>query len=147
MVTHVETHRAGPPKAATEAPPYVPPCPACARLDFALSHTLSQSVSESRSGMSDPVRSRGLHGSLQYRILEWGALPFSRGSSQPRENHALPHGRRILYQLSHQESLRTLEWVAYLPLDTLIPTLQDLPGALPARSLLPTFRCASQWYA
>ena len=31
-VTHVETHRAGPPKAATEAP-LVPPCHACARLD------------------------------------------------------------------------------------------------------------------
>ena len=62
-------------------------------------------------------------------------------------NPALPHGRRIFYQLSHQESLRTLEWVAYLPLDALIPTLQDLPGALPARSLLPTLRCASQWNA
>ena len=24
------------------------------------------------------------HGILQARILEWGAIPFSRGSSQPR---------------------------------------------------------------
>ena len=26
-----------------------------------------------------------LHGSLQARILEWVATPFSRGSSQPRD--------------------------------------------------------------
>ena len=26
-----------------------------------------------------------VHGILQARILEWGAFPFSRGSSQPRD--------------------------------------------------------------
>ena len=26
-----------------------------------------------------------VHGILQARILEWGAVPFSRGSSQPRD--------------------------------------------------------------
>ena len=26
-----------------------------------------------------------VHGILQARILEWGAIPFSRGSSQPRD--------------------------------------------------------------
>ena len=44
-----------------------------------------------------------VHGILQARILEWVAVPFSRGSSQPRvSNLGLPHCRRILYQLSHQ---------------------------------------------
>ena len=28
-------------------------------------------------------------------------------------NPGLPHGRQILYQLSHKESPRILEWVAY----------------------------------
>ena len=50
-----------------------------------------------------------VHGILQARILEWVAFPFSRGSSQPRDrtqgsNPALPHCRRILYQLSHKGS-------------------------------------------
>ena len=46
-----------------------------------------------------------VHGILQARILEWVAFPFSRGSSQPRDqNPDLPHCRWILYQLSHKES-------------------------------------------
>ena len=48
------------------------------------------------------------------RILEWVAFPFSREifptqGSKP----GLPHCRRILYQLSHKESPRILEWGAY----------------------------------
>ena len=87
-----------------------------------------------------------VHGILQARILEWVAIPFSRRSSQPRDqtqvshiagrfftswatrealsllqqifptqklNWGLLHCRWILYQLSHQRSPRTLEWVAY----------------------------------
>ena len=55
-----------------------------------------------------------VHGILQARILEWVAVPFSRGSSQPREsNPGLPHCRWILYQLSNQRGPRILEWVAY----------------------------------
>ena len=50
-----------------------------------------------------------VHGILQARILEWVAVPFSRGSSQSRDsiqgsNPGLPHCRRILYQLSRQRS-------------------------------------------
>ena len=55
-------------------------------------------------------------GILQARMLEWVAFPFSRGSFQPlgRSNPGLLHCRQILYQLSHQGSLRILEWAAYL---------------------------------
>ena len=42
-----------------------------------------------------------VHGILQARILEWEAIPFTRGSSQPRDR---THYRHILYQLSHQGS-------------------------------------------
>ena len=53
-------------------------------------------------------------GLLQARLLEWVAIPFSRGSSQPRDQtQGLPHCRWILYQLSHKGSPRILEWVAY----------------------------------
>ena len=51
-----------------------------------------------------------VHGILQARILEPVAVPFSGGSSQPRDaNPDLPHCRQILYQLSHQGSPRILE--------------------------------------
>ena len=77
------------------------------------------------------LRPHGLytvHGILQVRILERVAIPFSRGSSQPRDqthwrSHQCgsnPHWRRILYQLrwilyqlSHHGSPRILEWVPY----------------------------------
>ena len=39
----------------------------------------------------------------------WGGVPFSRACSNP----GLPYCRQILYQLSHQEGPRILEWVAY----------------------------------
>ena len=43
---------------------------------------------------------------LQARILEWVAIPFSRGSSPPRDwTQVSCIGRQILYCLSHQESL------------------------------------------
>ena len=47
-----------------------------------------------------------VHGILQARILEWVAFPFSRGSSQPRDQTQVSLGslppRWILYQLSHK---------------------------------------------
>jgi len=54
-----------------------------------------------------------VHGILQARILMPVAFPFSRGSSQPRDQTQLPHCRWILYQLSHKGSPRILEWVVY----------------------------------
>ena len=49
---------------------------------------------------------------LQARLLEWVAVPSSRGSTQEL-NPVLPHYRQILYCLSHQGSPRILEWVVY----------------------------------
>ena len=46
------------------------------------------------------------HGIFQARILEWVTIPFSRGSSQPRDRtQVYPHCRQILYQLNHKASL------------------------------------------
>ena len=46
-----------------------------------------------------------VHGTYQARILEWIAISFSRGSSQPRDRTCVSYiscnDRRILYQLSH----------------------------------------------
>ena len=42
-----------------------------------------------------------IHGILQARILECVAFPFSKGSSQPRDQTQVSHNcRQILYQLS-----------------------------------------------
>ena len=46
-------------------------------------------------------------GILQARILEWVAMPSSRGSSQG-SNPGLQHCRQILYHLSHQGSPQKL---------------------------------------
>ena len=55
-----------------------------------------------------------VHGILQARVLEWVAVPFSRGIFPTKGlNPSLPHCRWILYHLSHQGSPRVLEWVAY----------------------------------
>ena len=46
-----------------------------------------------------------VHGILQARILEWVAVPFVSGSSQPRNRTGVScHCRWILYQLSYQRS-------------------------------------------
>ena len=48
-----------------------------------------------------------VHGILQARILEWVAIPFSRGIFPTQGlNPGLLHCRQILYRLSHQESLQ-----------------------------------------
>ena len=53
-------------------------------------------------GCSPPGSS--VHGILQVRILEWVAIPFSKGPSWPRDwtHTGLRHCRPILYCLSHQ---------------------------------------------
>ena len=50
-----------------------------------------------------------VHGNLQARILEWIAMPSSRGSSRPRDRTHIPYvscpGREILYYYCHLGSL------------------------------------------
>ena len=51
-----------------------------------------------------------VNGILQVRILEWLAVPFSRGSSQPRDRTQVSHiAGRFSYQLSHREAPFTLQ--------------------------------------
>ena len=54
-----------------------------------------------------------VHGILQARILEWVAMPFSKGSSWPRDlNSCLlqpPHCSRILYSRATREACTTMQ--------------------------------------
>ena len=57
-------------------------------------------------------------GFLQAKILEWVAIPSSRGSSQPKDQTQVFHiaGGFFFFFFNHQRhqgSLRILEWVAY----------------------------------
>ena len=61
-------------------------------------------VSQSCLTLCEPV-DYTVHGILQARILEWGAIPFSRGCSVLQgifETQDLLHCMWILYQLSYQ---------------------------------------------
>ena len=53
--------------------------------------------------MDCSLPSSSVQGILQARILEWVAIPFSRGSSWPRDQ-GLPNFRQILHCLRHQGS-------------------------------------------
>ena len=53
-------------------------------------------------GCSQPGPS--VHGSLQARILEWVSIPFSRGSSQPRDQIWVSHITGRFFTMSHQGS-------------------------------------------
>ena len=54
-------------------------------------------------------------GFSRQKILEWVAMLFSRGIFPTQgSNPGLLHCRWILYHLSHQSSLKILEWVAIL---------------------------------
>ena len=65
---------------------------------------------------------------LQARILEWIAIPFSRGSSQPRDQiWVFLHCRQILYHLNNQGSPLEPKFTAnYIPLTLIMLSLWGL---------------------
>ena len=75
-------------------------------------HRGFESESVSHSVMSNPIDCSlpgfSVHGILQATVLEWVAMLFSMGSSQPRDQTEGSYiscvGRRVLYPLSHQGS-------------------------------------------
>ena len=52
--------------------------------------TVKMKVAQSCASLCDPM-DYTLHRILQARILEWVAVPFSRGSSQPRDQTQVSH--------------------------------------------------------
>ena len=78
-----------------------------------------------------------VHEILQAGVLEWVAIPFSRGISPTQGlNPGLPHCRWILYLLSHKGSPRILEWVAFpFPEDLPKPGIEPRSPALQVDSL------------
>ena len=64
--------------------------------------------------LCNPMDSSSVHGILQARILEWIAIPFSKGSSQPRNLQTLIFRvsciSRILYHWATREA-----WIDHVP--------------------------------
>ena len=79
-------------------------------------HLMWCDVSESHSVVSDSLQPHGLYNPWNSpgQNTGVGSLSLLQGIFQThRLNPGLPHCRRIFYQLSHKESPRILEWVAY----------------------------------
>ena len=77
-------------------------------------HKVQVKAAQSRLTLCDPMDYSLSMGILQARILDWVAMPSSRGIFPTQgSNPGLPHCRQILYHLSHQGSPWILEWVAY----------------------------------
>ena len=72
-----------------------------------------------------------VHGIFQARILEWVAISYSRGSSQPRDRTHVSSvfciSRRILYHYATWEVLL----IAYLQINLNMSLCDHLPAALP----------------
>ena len=89
-----------------------------------------------------------VHGILQARIMEWVAMPFSRGSSQPRDWTRISHtGNLILYHWATRELSPYFQClfssVQFSSVTQSCPTLCDpmnrsMPG-LPVHHHLPEF--------
>ena len=75
---------------------------------------------------------------LQARILEWVANHSLLQEFFPTQgwNGGLPHCKRFLYQLSHQGSPRTQEWVALSLLQQIFLTQESNQGLLHCRQIL-----------
>ena len=79
-------------------------------------------VAQSCPALCDPVDcsppGSSVHGILQAKILEWVAMPSSRGSSWPRDQTCISYvsciGRRVLYHYQHLGSLHTYRELAKL---------------------------------
>ena len=86
-------------------------------------------VTQSCPTLCNPTAST-VHGILQARILEWVAVLFSRGSSQPQgSNPGLLHCRQILYQLSHQGSPgKTIALTIWTFVDKVMSLLFNMPS-------------------
>ena len=73
--------------------------------------SMTSEVTQSCPTLSDPIHcslpGSSVHGIFQARVLEWGAIAFSRGYSQHRDRTRVFHNvSRCFYPLSHQGSPR-----------------------------------------
>ena len=89
-----------------------------------------------------------VHGILQARILEWVAMPFSRGSSQPRDQTQISYiaGRFFTVQATWESWGNTEQW--HFPWAFLSSQVEPLgTTALGNLQWNPHWRCVLPWNA
>ena len=119
----------------------------------------SLSLCERRSVVSDCLRPHGLYSPWNSpgQNTEVGSLSLLQGIFQTQGlNPGLPHGRQILYQLSHKGSPRILEWAAYpspvdfpdpgIELGSPAPQAHSLATELWGKPLLPLWSYMFEWF-
>ena len=75
--------------------------------------TMKVKVVQSCPTLCDPMDYKTVHGILQAKILESVAFPFSRGSSQSRDQTQGSHIAGRCFTIEPQVDPGMLEWVAY----------------------------------
>ena len=76
------------------------------------------------------------HGILQARILEWVAIPFSRGSSQPRDQTQVSHIVGGFFTNEPQGKPKNTEVGGLSLLQGIVPTQEANWGLLHCRQIL-----------
>ena len=69
-------------------------------LSLSIKYKVKVKVAQSRSTLCDPMNYT-VHGILQARILEWVAIPFSKGSFQSRDQTEVSHVIVCIYIHTH----------------------------------------------
>ena len=101
-----------------------------------ISHASKVKVAQSCPTLCDPM-DYTVHGILQARILEWEAVPFSRGSSQPRDQtqiSCLAGGFFTIWAIGEAQEYRS-GWPILSPEDLPDPGIKLGSLALQADSL------------
>ena len=120
--------------------------------DYSLSNSVSRSVISDCDPMVCTKQGSSLHGILQIRILEWVAMPFSRQSSQPRDQTGSPALQADSLQSElpgkYRRPLRNLslyfgyKWLGTLSLDISLFIIIFSHTPLTARFL----KCTTRFY-
>ena len=84
-------------------------------------------------------------GILQARILEWGAMPSSRGSSQPRDQTQVTHTAGGFFTDWAMREAQEVDWEILSLLQTIFPTQESNRGLLHYRQVLYQLSYQGSW--
>ena len=103
---------------------------------------MKSEVAQSCPALCDPMDCSlpglSVHGIFQARVLEWGAISFSRGSSRPRDQTWVSRivGRHFTVWATREAPQKILEWVAMPSSRGIFPTQGSNPSLLYCRQIL-----------
>ena len=106
-------------------------------------------VAQSCLTLCDPIDcsppGSSVHGILQARTLEWGAMPSSRGSSQPRDQTQVTHTAGGFFTDWAMREAQEVDWEILSLLQTIFPTQESNRGLLHYRQILYQLSYQGSW--